>query len=156
MTGLSKAAPGPRPKAFHYTTSVTWLDGRAGELAGGDGKPRVRVASPPEFRGEPNTWTPEDLFVAAIDTCLLLTFVGFAEKEDLRFDSYVGRADGLLEWIEGGFQFTNVTLTPQIIVRDAAAAETARRVVAHAHRNCLVARSVRCNVAVEPEIRIRS
>jgi len=32
------------------------------------GKPSFRVASPPEFRGEEHVWTPEDLFVAHVES----------------------------------------------------------------------------------------
>lgn len=150
------AAAKIRSTSFRYFTSVRWAGGRTGELASGGTKPSIRIASPPEFRGEPHVWTPEDLFVAAIDTCLLLTFVSQAERENLRFDSYEGQAEGLLKLDHGGFRFTQVTLRPRIEVEDAAEVEAARRVVARAHETCLVARSVRCEVTVEPEIHVRS
>lgn len=142
----------PRPKTFHFSTGLDWLSGRAALLRG-EGKLEFRVAPPPEFRGEPNVWSPEHLFVAAIDTCLLMTFAGLSEKNGLQLVSYRSEAEGLLEWVEGSYRFTAVTVRPEITVRDEAAVARARDLLERAHATCLIANSLRTVVTVEPEIR---
>ena len=139
------------PKSFTYRTSLDHVFGRTG-VALCEGKPELRVASPPEFKGEPGIWTPEDLFVSAIEVCLMLTFAGIAEKRGLRFARYESSAEGFLEWGEISYRFTRVVVKPRITVGDAQSVALAREVIERAHQTCLVANSVTSEVAVEPEV----
>lgn len=141
----------PRPKTFRFSTGLDWLSGRAAQLRA-DRRPEFRVAAPPEFRGEENVWSPEHLFVAAVDTCLLMTFAGLAEKHGLQLVSYRSEAEGLLEWVDGSFRFTTLTLRPEIKVKDESAAALAHDLLQRAHATCLVANSIRSAVIVEPAI----
>ena len=143
--------PRIRPKSFSYRTSVGEVNGRTATLCS-EGKPPVWVSSPPEFKGEAGHWTPEDLFVASIDVCLMLTFVGLAEKHKLSFLSYESSAQGLLEWEEHSYRFTRVVVTPIITLFDEASFAAAREIIDKAHHTCLVANSVRCAVVVEPQL----
>ncbi len=86
-------------RTFTYRTSTTWLDGRSGMLSS-DGKPSIRVASPPEFKGEPNVWTPEDMFVASVEICHMATFISFAARQSLPVTSYRSHANGVLELVD--------------------------------------------------------
>jgi organic hydroperoxide reductase OsmC/OhrA len=142
-----------RHKTFTYNTRVDWAGDRSGTLAS-EGKPAFRVSSPPEFKGEDGVWTPEDLFVAAVDVCTLTTFVAFAARKQLPLVSYSSSAEGLLEFVDGGFQFTKVTLRPEIVVQTPEAVAAAGGILEDAHRACLVARSVRAEVVVEPTIEV--
>ncbi len=142
----------PRPKSFRFSTNLERLEGRSAMLGGSDGKPGIRIAPPPEFSGEVGAWSPEHLFVASIDACLLLTFAGLAEKLGLHFDSYQSDAEGLLEWVDGSFAFTEVTLRPRITVRDEVSIALAHDVIARAHKTCLVSNSVTAAVTVESDI----
>ena len=141
-------------KAFTYRTFTEWVGGRAGTFSAA-GKPTFRVSSPPEFRGERNVWTPEDLFVGAIETCLLMTFMSIAQKRGIEIDAYYSESTGLLESIEGSYRFTRVILKPTIIVANEAAIEAARSAIERAHQDCLVANSVLATVVVEPDIHLR-
>ena len=139
------------PKAFLYRTTLDNVFGRTGVAHAGE-KPELRVASPPEFKGEEGVWTPEDLFVSAIEVCTMLTFTGIAEKRGVKFVRYESSAEGLLEWQDGSYRFTRVVVRPRITVNDRAAIPAVRDVVERAHRTCLVANSVRSTVIVEPEV----
>lgn len=141
-------------KSFTYRTFTEWLGARAATFSS-VGKPTFRVSSPPEFRGERNVWTPEDLFVGAIETCLLMTFASIAQKRGLEIDAYYSESTGLLESVDGRYRFTRVTVKPTIIVASEEAIEPARLAIERAHRDCLVANSVHTTVIVEPDIRLR-
>lgn len=133
-----------KPKSFTYHTSFQ------DDSLSSEGKPVLRIASPPEFGGERGVWTPEDLFVAAIETCLKLTFAGIARKRNLRFASWKSTAEGFLEWDQISYRFTKVVISPTIALYDEASIALAREVVERAHLTCLVANSVRSEVVVEP------
>jgi organic hydroperoxide reductase OsmC/OhrA len=147
------APPRIQPKSFTYHTNVSDVKGRTATLFS-EGKPRLTVSSPREFKGEPGFWTPEDFFVAAIEVCLMLTFVGLAEKRGLAFGAYESSAEGLLEWKEQSYRFTRVVVSPVITLFDEASFAAAREIIERAHATCLVANSVSCEVIVEPRFRV--
>ena len=55
-----------RQRIFTYTTSTQWIGDKVGSLRA-EGKNSMTVSSPPEFKGTPNLWTPEEMFVGAIE-----------------------------------------------------------------------------------------
>lgn len=69
-------------KIFHYNTQLRWSGERRGDLSS-EGKPGLEIAAPPEFKGHPGLWTPEDLFVAAVEICTMTTFLAFASHKKL-------------------------------------------------------------------------
>lgn len=140
-------------KSFTYRTSAEWKGRRAAQIAS-SGKDGFRVASPPEFRGEPNVWTPEDLFVSAIETCFLMTFAGLVEKRHLAVEAYYSEAEGLLEYTDEHYRFTLVTLKPTVIVRDVPAVAPVAAALDDAKNDCLIANSLTTRVIVVPDIEI--
>src|SRR5205085_2826406 len=52
-------------KSFRYKSSLVWNSGRRGKTSA-PGKPEFDVGSPPEFKGEPGVWSPEELLVGAL------------------------------------------------------------------------------------------
>jgi len=143
--------PSIKYKTFTYTTQVEWLENRAGVLRS-EGKPEFRVSSPPEFKGEAGVWTPEDLFVAAVNVCTMTTFLAFAQRLQLPIVSYSSEAEGVLEFVEGGYRFTRVVLRPRIVVETEEAVEQAGKTFHDAHEKCLISNSIRATVLVEPNI----
>ena len=102
-----------KPKVYLYHTAVKWTEQRKGVISCA-GKPDVQVATPPEFKGHDGIWSPEDLFVASANICLMTTFLSVAERAGLAFTSYESEAEGKLELVDGKFQFTAITLKPVI------------------------------------------
>lgn len=146
-------APRVRHKTFHYRTSVFWLGNRAG-LNRSEGKQEFRVASPPEFKGEHGVWTPEDLFVAAVNTCTMTTFAAFTSKRDVPIISYESEAEGTLEFADGSYRFTKVVVRPRIVATAPATRELIEAILHDAHRGCLITNSISGEVVVEAEIEI--
>jgi peroxiredoxin-like protein len=147
------AQPKVKHKSFNFRTRTIWIGGKAGALRA-EGKPDLKIGSPPEFRGEAGIWTPEDLFVAAVETCTLMTFAAFAERLKIPVVSYESSAEGLLEFVDGGYQFTRIELRPVVRVGTPEAVEQARKTLGDAHRACLVSRSVKTEVTIEADIQV--
>jgi peroxiredoxin-like protein len=141
-----------RSKVYFYQTTVRWTEQRKGIIACA-GKPDVEVATPPEFKGHDGIWSPEDLFVASANICLMTTFLAVAERAGLAFSSYESAAEGRLELVEGKFQFTAITLTPTITLKSSADAAKAKELIEKAEANCLISNSMKATVTVEPVIR---
>ena len=147
------AQPKIKHKTFTYRTHLSWNEKRQGDVAS-EGKPSVRVSSPPEFKGEAGMWTPEDLFVAAVETCTMTTFLAFAQRLNLPFESYSSSAEGTLQFVDGGYQFTKVVLRPVVRVASATAVEQVRQTLENAHKSCLISNSIKADVVLEPTIKL--
>jgi organic hydroperoxide reductase OsmC/OhrA len=151
----SEGVPKIKYKSYTYRTQLEWLGGRAGSLAA-EGKPGFRVASPPEFKGEAGVWCPEDLFVASVNVCTMTTFAAFLGRLQLPVVSYNCEAEGLLEFVEGKYCMTRVTLRPRVVVKSAEAIAPTEKALHDAHDNCIISNSMKSTVILEPEVTVQS
>jgi len=142
-----------------YHTTVTWKDEHWGHIALGNG-PEMDFSAPPDAQGHAGVLTPEDAFVAAANTCIMMMFLWAAERFRLKLLSYDCRAEGtkLIE-LDRTEIFTHLRLRP--IIRIAAGEEDApevearaRRALQAAQKYSLVANSVKSEVLIEPAITI--
>ncbi len=140
-------------KSFRYQTHAVWKQARRIK-ASAAGKPDLEISSPPEFKGDPGIWTPEDLFVTALNICIMETFLAFAEQKGLGLGAYDSSADALLEYKDGKYRFTEITLHPQVALKSHDDVERARQIMESAHANCFVSNSITSSVSVLPEFRV--
>src|SRR5688500_1964600 len=139
---------------YSYTTEVEWTGERRGDLSAPH-LPDLEVDAPPEFKGHEGVWTPEHLFVAAVNSCFMTTFLAIAENSKLEFVSFSADAKGKLEKLEGqGFMMTEVTLRPKLVIRNARDAERASRILEKAEKHCLISNSITTHTKLEPEIKL--
>src|ERR1043165_7444353 len=125
-----------------YSTDVAWTRERQGNLSAAV-LPTLHIDAPPEFNGHEGAWTPEHLFVGAINSCFMTTFAAIAENSKLDFVEFDSKATGQLENQDGrGLMITLVILRPRLTIRNARDGERARRVLEKAERHCLIANSV--------------
>jgi organic hydroperoxide reductase OsmC/OhrA len=94
---------------------------------------------------------PEQMLVAALAACHMLSFLHVAREAGLVVARYRDDAHGLLEKnAEGRYAVTRVTLRPQIDYEGPAPDAAARQRLHHAaHETCFIANSVRTEVVVE-------
>jgi len=88
-----------------YEATVTWRGGKEGDVRT-DGKPGIKVATPPGFGGPGGVWSPEELLVAAVQSCLMTTFLYFVELLGIRLVSYGSNGTGTMEKTPDGLRFT--------------------------------------------------
>jgi organic hydroperoxide reductase OsmC/OhrA len=142
-----------------YHTTVNWKSEHWGHLAMGNG-PEMDFSAPPDAQGHAGVLTPEDAFVAAVNTCIMMMFIWAAERFKLKLLSFECRAEGtkLIE-LDRTEIFTHVRLWP--IVRVAASEEAVaavearvRRALQSAQKYSLVANSVKSEIVIEPTIEV--
>jgi organic hydroperoxide reductase OsmC/OhrA len=138
-------------KSFRFKAKTTWNAARRGVLSAA-GKPNIVVGSPPEFKGEPGNWAPEELLVGSVNTCILLTLLTLAQARGLIPARYESEAEGLLENVEGKYRITEVTVRPRITVKSEADIELAREIIEGAEAQCFISNSVKAKVTVIPEV----
>jgi len=140
-------------KVFRFRSNASWKTGRQGVLSA-SGKTDLATSSPPEFGGRPECWSPEDLFAATVNACLMQTFMAFALRSNLGLVSYESEIEGVLERAEGRYRFTEFTVRPLLMLRTTADAERAQTIMDSAESSCLISESIRANVKVVPEFRV--
>ena len=112
-----------------------------------DGAPLMFSAAP-AYKGDPSKGDPEDMLVAALSSCHMLSFLAICAKKRITIDAYDDEATGWLENEGGKLWMTRVVLRPK--VRTDAAAETLAEIHHLAHEACFIANSVKTEVVVEP------
>jgi organic hydroperoxide reductase OsmC/OhrA len=137
-------------KSFHYKAKTTWSSARRGMLSAA-GKPNIAVGSPPEFKGEPDIWAPEELLVGSLNTCTMLTFLTLAQAQGLTPVGYESEAEGLLENVEGNYHITEVAVRPHVTLESEAELEPARKTMESVEAHCFIANSINARVILSPE-----
>jgi organic hydroperoxide reductase OsmC/OhrA len=136
----------------YYNTEVRWEQGRRGTLTAPDMSPII-VATPPEFpKGEPYIWSPEHLYVASANSCLMTTFLAIADNSNLEFVSFDSIAAGKLEKIDGKFLITEIELKPKVILKHEKDRDRAIRILHKAEEACLISNSMKSKTVLLPEV----
>lgn len=118
-----------------------------------DALPRLEVASPSEFGGPGETWSPEHLFVAAVSSCLMTTFYAIADISGLTVVDYQDEAIGHLQRGDDRlYRIDRVTLRPRVVVADESKLDKARTLLEKAEKVCLISRSVSSKIEMEPVV----
>lgn len=147
----------------HYRVTARWTGNRGQGTTGyrdydrlvtleAEGKPDLAASSDKPFRGDPQRWNPEDLLVAALSECHLLSYLHAAVTRGVVVTDYRDEATGVMKLAGNGGHFAEVTLHPVVTVADASMVDAAREAHHDAHEWCFIANSVNFPVRVEPEI----
>jgi organic hydroperoxide reductase OsmC/OhrA len=113
----------------------------------------VEVGAAPEFQGSPGTLNPEEMFVAAINSCLMTTFFYFVQKSNVEVLSYFSEAQGQLEKQRDGFRFTKVDVRAEVTLAQQQVAEKVLQLGDLTEKYCLVSRSVACPVDYKLQVK---
>ena len=112
---------------------------------------RIPGSSDAAFRGDPARYSPEELLVAALSSCHMLWLLHLCADAGIVVTAYSDEAVGsMVENPDGSGQFTNVTLRPKVVVKDAGHISQLPPLHERAHRLCFISRSVNFPVEVMP------
>ncbi|WP_427130984.1 OsmC family protein [Pseudarthrobacter sp. S9] len=120
------------------------------------GLPVLRGSADPAFHGDRTRYNPEQLLLAALSQCHMLSFLHVAVKHGVVVTAYEDQAEGLMRTNrDGSGQFESVTLRPRVTVAGPASAALAgdpllEELHVEANKVCFIARSVNFPVLHEP------
>jgi organic hydroperoxide reductase OsmC/OhrA len=107
------------------------------------------------FRGDANAYNPEDLFVAAISSCHLLSYLALCARSKINVVANEDNASGtLLLRPDGGGIFESVTLRPVVTLAPGSDEKRALELHETAHDLSFIAASVKIPVLHEPQIKL--
>ncbi len=151
-----------RQKTHTYTVQMTWI----GNLGTGtssyraysrnhefrvEGKPIIAGSSDPAFRGDPGRYNPEEMLVAALSTCHMMSYLHLCATAGIIVEAYSDEPVGtMIETEDGGGHFTEVILQPRILLESGMDLQKARQLHSQAHHLCFIASSVNFPVHCEP------
>ena len=119
------------------------------------GKPDLVGSADPLFRGDASVHNPEDLLVAALSSCHMLSYLALCARSRISVLAYRDAAEGTLEFRpDGGGSFREVVLHPRVTV--AAGTDLARATALHekAGEQCFIAASCNFPVRHEPLVQL--
>lgn len=139
----------------HYEVKVDWQSDRKGLMSSPVLNEELAVATPPEFpKGMPGIWSPEHLLVAAVNSCLMTTFLAIAENFKFDFINFESNASGKLEKVDGKFMISEITLSPVLTITADADQEKAMRILQKSEAACLISNSIKSEIVFQPELKI--
>lgn len=132
-----------------FGARVQWSgSGRDSAITAGEKRPIDGSAAKP-FKGDPARWNPEELLIASLSECHMLSYLYFAGKAGVVVTAYEDDATGIVRTEGEGGRFESVTLRPVVTISsgDPALAESLH---AEASKNCFIAASINFPLHHEP------
>ncbi|WP_448003999.1 OsmC family protein [Agromyces bauzanensis] len=147
----------------HYTLEVEWQGDRGEGTSNYRAYSRAHVvraagkqhdiagSSDRVFHGDRERWNPEELLLAALSECHMLSYLHVATRHGVVVRGYTDAPTGtMVEDGRGGGAFTEVVLRPRVEVADASMLAVAGEIHAEAAEKCFIAASVNFPVHHEP------
>lgn len=138
-------------KPIIFTTELYW----SGDKIGVVGSPLLKsfsVSTSPEFGGPESEWSPEQLFLSAITSCFLSTYLVFVNKMKIENTGFECTATGQVEIVDGKYKFTYIHIYPKAFVGNDIDVERARVAMEKAKKYCLISNSVNAEIVQHPEV----
>jgi organic hydroperoxide reductase OsmC/OhrA len=141
-------------KQHHYTLQLTWTGNTGHGTANyrsyershvitAFNKPDLLGSSDPAFRGDSTKYNPEELLVASLSSCHMLWFLHLCADNGIVVTDYLDEPVGVMvETIDGGGRFSEVTLKPRVTVTKPGDLEVLEDLHYQANKLCFIANSV--------------
>jgi organic hydroperoxide reductase OsmC/OhrA len=120
-----------------------------------EGKPDLVGSADPAFRGETDAHNPEDLLVASLSACHMLTYLALCALSGITVASYTDEAQGTMITSAGGAtgRFESVRLHPRVSIIEKDRETLAMELHTDAHAGCFIANSCNFPISVFPEVK---
>ncbi|OYU83268.1 MAG: osmotically inducible protein OsmC [Flavobacterium sp. BFFFF2] len=139
----------------YYEVNLQWNSATQGTLSSPVIKNTIEVVTPPEFpKGIKEKWTPEHLFVAAVNSCLMSTFLLVADNSNCHFKQFDCKATGTIEKVDGQFSVTEILLQPHIIIPPTQTESKVLKVLEMSEKACAIAHSIKTKITVEAIVEV--
>lgn len=120
--------------------------------ASADNLPNLDVSPPQQFGGPGDIWSPEDLLMAAVANCLVLSFRMIASASKLQWKSIECISQGELNQVDGRMLFTKIVSNVKLVILSEDDLELAEKLLHKAEDTCLISNSLSAELALDCEI----
>lgn len=102
----------------------------------------IATASPAEFGGPGDRWSPETLLVAAVADCFILSFRAVAAASKLAWQQVECEVEGILDRQEGSTRFTTFEVKAKLSIPATTPTDKAQSTLEKAKSICLISNSL--------------
>ncbi len=152
-------------RTHSYRVKITWTGASHGPTTdyegysreyrvAAEGKPELAASADATFLGDAALYNPEDLLVAALSGCHLLSYLACCARAGVEVVAYEDAASGTMAMKDRCIRFTEVVLNPRVVVTPGTDLTKARGLHASAHDLCFIANSVNFPVRHEAHIEV--
>lgn len=115
-----------------------------------NGGPKIEINSSANYMRNPQFHSPEELLIASLSSCMLLTFLACCCKEGYAPNSYF--AQGYCHLDEKKHCISELILCPVISFDENSKPDSAtlHKLFAKAHKDCFIANSLKVDVRINP------
>lgn len=140
-------------KPFPHTYTATAAADPTGNVMSSLGNGcRVEIAPPVEFDGVGDVWSPEELLMSSVASCLVLSFKSIARAYDLNWLHIECFADGQLEKVDRKVKFTRVHTRVKLTITSLEDSGEAKRILEKAEDTCFITNSLSAETGFSCEI----
>lgn len=112
--------------------------------SGSGNLPELTVAPPLQFGGPGGIWSPEELLMSSITSCLVLSFRAIAKASGLQWQTIDCHAEGKLDKVERKIQFTAINTKVVLTVMTSEDIPKAEKLLQKAEQSCFISNSLAC------------
>jgi len=142
-------------EAFPHRYCVRGSGRVVGEMdLAADRLPLLRFASPAQFDGPGDRWSPETLLVGALAGCFILTFRSVARASKLPWASLDCDVTGTLDRVDRVTQFTTFEIHAHLALPAGTDREQAQRALEKAEHLCLISNSLTGVIRLHTDIEV--
>ncbi|APF39993.1 OsmC family protein [Neomicrococcus aestuarii] len=147
----------------HFELTVEWTGNNGTGTSGyrdysriheitAEGPGSINGSAARPFRGDTDRWNPEQLLLAALTQCHMLSYLHVAVQNGVVVTGYTDTATAQLHVnSDGSGEITHATLRPRVELEDESQRDLADSLHDAARDVCFIARSVNFPVHHEPE-----
>ena len=117
---------------------------------------KLDIAAPKEFDGPGDKWSPEELLVASVADCLILTFRAIANASKLEWSDLSCEAKGTLEMVDRKTQFTEIFINASLTINSQEDETKAIQLLEKAENNCLITNSLTAKTHLQANVIVSS
>jgi organic hydroperoxide reductase OsmC/OhrA len=135
----------------HGTGTSGYRDYSRNHTVTTEGRPDLLGSADPTFRGDRDRWNPEQLLLAALAQCHLMSYLHVCVTEGVVVTAYADSAEAsMVVDRDGSGRFTEAVLRPVVTIAEESMRERAVRGHHRANELCFIANSVSFPVRHEP------
>lgn len=139
-------------KPHLFSADLSWINDEEGVVYSPSVKQTVNVSTSEEFGGNGSAWSPELLFLSAINSCYMTTYLQIVRKMKFENAGFECTATGQAELVDGKYKFTFIHIYPKAHVLSEVDEEKALLAMGKAKKYCLILNSIDAEVLYHPEV----
>lgn len=117
-----------------------------------EGLPDFNVMPPSQFGGPGDQWSPEDLLMASLASCLVLSFRAVASASRLEWQNLNVACTGQLDKVDRVVKFTQVDITAELTVLSADDLEKGKKLLEKAEATCFISNTLTAEIHLSPRV----